>query len=194
MKSSAEDIILIERLQKGDVEAFDLIYDRYSGKLFSFGFKYLRSRDEAKELVQSVFVKIWENRKSLKKESSFRSFIFTIAYNEICKLFRRRYYFQKYISETAEENAQSSVVVEEGIAFSSVIDRVRKIVSMLPERHRKIFVKSREEGKTSKEIATELDLSPGTVDNYISEALKLIRSRLSKEDLTIFLMLILFFI
>ena len=69
MKSSAEDIILIERLQKGDVEAFDLIYDRYSGKLFSFGFKYLRSRDEAKELVQSVFVKIWENRKSLKKES-----------------------------------------------------------------------------------------------------------------------------
>jgi len=89
------DIELVEKLQKGDVEAFDLIYDKYSGKLYSFGLKYLRSNSEAEELVQSVFLKVWENYKNLKKESSFKSYLFTIAYNDICKLFRKRNYHHK---------------------------------------------------------------------------------------------------
>ena len=63
---------LVERLQKGDVEAFDLIYDKYSGKLYAFGLKYLRSMTEAEELVQSVFLKLWENHINLKKESCKR--------------------------------------------------------------------------------------------------------------------------
>ena len=91
------DIELVKRLQGGDVEAFDLIYEKYSGKLYSFGLKYLRSTTESEELVQSVFLKVWENHKKLKEESSFKSFIFTIAYNDICKLFRKRKYLQKFI-------------------------------------------------------------------------------------------------
>jgi RNA polymerase sigma factor (sigma-70 family) len=84
LNSIPDDIELVERLQKGDVEAFDLIYEKYSGKLYAFGLKYLQSTAEAEELVQAVFLKIWENHKHIDKELSFKSYLFTITYNDIC--------------------------------------------------------------------------------------------------------------
>jgi len=77
--------------------------------------------------------------------------------------------------------------MEESIEFQSVMNRVIQIVDKLPERQKTIFWKSRQEGKTTKEIAEELRLSPGTVDNYISEVLKFIRNQLSKEGLAFML-------
>lgn len=154
--------------------------------------KYLRSAGEAEELVQSVFLKLWENHKHLDKDLSFKSYLFTIAYNDICKLFRKRNYLQKFISDTLYENSRSSSQTEEGIEFQSVLNRVRQIINKLPERQRVIFCKSKLEGKLTKEIAEELSLSPGTVDNYISEALRYIRKRLNTEDLALLLFASLF--
>ena len=188
------DIELVERLQKGDVEAFDLIYKKYSRKLYAFGLKYLRSTAETEELVQSVFLKIWENYKNLKKESSFKSYLFTIAYNDICKLFRKRNYLQKFVSDTLYENTQSSSETEDGIDYQFVLERVQQIVEKLPEKQKNIFLKSRQDGKSTKEIAEEVGLSPGTVDNYISESLKFIRSRLQNENLPVLLLFSLFFL
>jgi RNA polymerase sigma-70 factor (ECF subfamily) len=194
MKLVPDDNELIERLQKGDVDAFDSIYDKYSGKLYAFGLKYLRSTAEAEELVQSVFLKLWGNYKNLKKETSFKSFLFTIAYNDICKLFRKRDYHQKFINETLYENSQSSSEGEDGVEFKSVLERVQQIIDKLPERQKTIFLKSRQEGKSTKEIAKEVGLSPGTVDNYISDSLKFIRNRLRSENLPVLLFFSLFFL
>ncbi len=194
MKLFPGDIELVERLQKGDVEAFDLIYEKYSGKLYAFGLKYLKSTEEAEELVQSVFLKLWENYKILKKELSFKSYLFTIAYNDICKLFRKRNYRQKFIDDTLYENSQFSSEIEEGIDYHSVLEQVEQIVNKLPEKQKTIFLKSRKEGKSTKEIAEEVGLSPGTVDNYISESLKFIRSRLRNENVFVLLLFSLFFI
>ncbi len=182
MKVVHTDYELVERLQKGDVEAFDLLYDKYSCKLYAFGLKYLRSAEEAEELVQLVFLKIWESHKALDKESSFKSFIFTIAYNDICKIFRRRSYRQKFIEETIYENSQTSSEPEDSIDLRSLLDRVYTIIEKLPERQKTIFLKSRKEFKSSKEIAEEVGLSPGTVDNYLSESLKYIRCQLQNES------------
>jgi RNA polymerase sigma-70 factor (family 1) len=187
-----EDNELVERLQKADIEAFDLIYEKYSGKLYTFGLKYLRSTDEAEELVQSVFLKLWENSKNLKKELSFKSYLFTIAYNDICKLFRKRSYSQKFVNDMLYENSHSSDEIESRIHFQSVLEKVQQIIEKLPERQRIVFQKSRQEGKSTKEIAKEIGLSPGTVDNYISESLKFIRSQLPKEKLFLFLYFSLF--
>ena len=180
-----DDNELVERLQKGDVEAFDMIYQKYSRKLYLFGLKYLKSADEAEELVQSVFMKLWMKHRTLRKDTSFKSFLFTIAYNDICKLFRKRNYQHKFIIDTLYENSQTASELEESIDCQSVIERVQQIVNKLPERQKTIFLKSRNEGKSTKEIAKELCLSPGTVDNYMSETLKFIRKCLKKEDLAI---------
>jgi RNA polymerase sigma-70 factor (family 1) len=188
-----DDIELVKKLQIGDVDAFDLIYEKYAGKLYSFGLKYLRSAAEAEELVQTVFIKIWEKHKSLITEASFKSYLFTIAYNDICKIFRKKNYLQKFVNDMLYQNNISSSETEEDIDFQSVLNRLQQIIEKLPERQKIIIRKSRWEGKTTKEIAEELRLSPGTVDNYISGALKFIRSRLKNEDLTILLFVLLIF-
>lgn len=186
------DIELVKRLQGGDLEAFDLIYDRYSGKLFAFGLKYLRSTAEAEDLVQSVFLKLWENRKYLNPALSFKSYIFTITYNDICKLFRKKKYLQKFIAEELLLDTESSLETEQDIEYQSLLIRVQQLVEKLPERQRIIFKKSREEGKTTKEIAKDLDLSSGTIDNYISAALRLLRKQLKSEDLALVLYIFIF--
>jgi RNA polymerase sigma-70 factor (family 1) len=186
------DIELVRRLQKDDVEAFDLIYEKYSGKLYLFGLKYLSSSVEAEELVQSVFLKIWENHKKLDEDQSLKSYLFTIAYNDICKIFRKRYYHKQFVSESLYINSNSSSETEESIYFESVLNRVQSIIDKLPERQKVIFRKSRIEGKTTKEIAAELGLSPGTIDNYISDALIFMRRSLKGEYLALTLLVTLF--
>lgn len=185
---------LISRLKKGDLDAFDGIYANYSGKLYSFGMRYLRSEADAEELVQSVFLKIWENRRRIDDNLSFHSYLFTIAYNDICKLFRQKNYLKKYVSEVLHDSEESSDAAEEGADYRSVLAEVNRIVAAMPEKQKKAFLKSRLEGKPSKEIAAELGLSPATVDNYVSSALKTLKASIRKENLPLVLFLILFII
>lgn len=194
MKILPADAELVEQLRKGDVEAFDLVYQRYAAKLYAFSLKYLKSKEEAEELVQSVFFKVWKNQKNLKKETSFKSYLFTIAYNEICNLFRRRKYQQKFINKTVIEKSEASGEAEEQIDYQFVLEQVDVIIAKLSEKQRAIFIKSRQEGKTAKEIAAELGLSPGTVDNYISESLKFIRTNLQDKHFSVLLFFSLFFV
>jgi RNA polymerase sigma-70 factor (family 1) len=194
LDQKTDDNRLIERLQKGNVEAFDLIFEKYSGNIYAFALKYLKSKDEAEELVQSVFVKVWENHKNLKKELSFKSFLFTITYNDICKIFRRRNYRQQFIDNTLYDNPKYSSETEDSINYNSTLGQLQQIIDKLPEIQRTIFLKSRQEGKSTKEIADEVGLSPGTIDNYISESLKFIRKYLRKESLPVILLWSIFFL
>ena len=192
LKVFPEDIELVLKLQKGDVEAFDLVYAKYAGKLYGFAFKYLKSVAETEELVQSVFLKVWENQKTLRKDSSFKSYLFTIAYNEICNSFKRRTNLHKFISEQLIRNPPTSSETEELINYNSIQEQVNQIIAKLPERQRMIFLKSRQEGKSNKEIAGELGLSSGTVDNYMSESLKFIRNNLQDKNFSLLLLFSLF--
>lgn len=193
MKELDTDNELIEKLRIGDVEAFDRVYQRYAGKLYAFSLKYLKSKEEAEELVQSVFLKVWENQKKLKKNTSFKSYLFTIAYNEICNLFRRRKYQQNFITKIENESSESSGETEDQIEFQFVTEQVDQIIARLPEKQRIVFLKSRQDGKSTKEIADELGLSRGTVDNYISESLKFIRTNLKDKQFSTLLFISLFF-
>ena len=185
MNADFDDTILVEKLRKGDIESFDLLYDRYAARLYYFGMKYLKSEEETEEIVQTVFLKVWEYHKNLRKESSFKSYLFTIAYNDICKLFRKKYYHQKYVSDILNANPLPCVEIEKGVHCKSVLECIQEIIEKLPERQKVIFRKSREEGKSSREIADEVGLSPGTVDNYISQSMKFIISGLRNEILPV---------
>jgi len=170
------DYELISRLQKDDTKAFDTIYSKYAVNLYRFALKYLRSEDEAEELVQTVFMKIWELRKSIKMDTSFKSFIFTIAYNDMCKLFRKRRYNQTFIREILYIS-KPYTGTEDRIDYKSMINQVEKIIEKLPGKQKTVFIKSRYEGKTTKQISEDVGLSAGTVDNYISASLKFIKSK-----------------
>lgn len=189
MKTELQDKELIESLQKGNPRAFDHLFEKYSKRLFSFGYKYLKSKEDAEGLVQRVFLKVWDNRQSLKKDGSFNAFIFTIAYNDICNVYRSRVRERNLKEKLILDIGETSLTSDPGADYKSVLELVMGIIGQLPEKQRMAFVKSRFEGRSSKEIARELELSPGTVDNYISAALKFVKARLGNENLAFLLFL-----
>lgn len=183
---------LVEQLKRGDVEAFDALFDEYSQKLFGFALKYLKSEVEAEELVQEVFVRVWENRKSLKSDYSFKSYLYTIALNQIRKFFNKRANALRYLTEVKTDDSFLDTNTVDSIDYASVLERIDELIEKLPERKKLIFIKSRKEGKSSKEIAAELQITVGAVDNQISDAMKIIRETLKNENLSILLFLALF--
>lgn len=185
------DNLLVESLLEGNLEAFDKLFAKYSRKLYGFSLRYLKSEADAEELVQSVFVKVWEKRNSLRKDTSFNSYLFTIAYNDILKWFRSKSYHAAYVKEAMINGSVVDNSVD-GIDYRFLLDEIDKVIEKLPPRRRIIFIKSRKQGLSSKQIAEQLNISPGTVDNNISEALKFLREHLKNEGVALGLFFCLF--
>lgn len=190
MVEKQEDIQLIKLLQKGNIASFDLLFERYSPKLFGFAFRYFKNETDAEELVQEVFVKVWENHRSLKTELSFKSYLFTIALNQIRKHFNKKNVSFRYIKNLHDNPEVSPPTISDD--YESNLQQIYQIIDQMPERRREIFLKSKIEGKSAKDIASELNISPGTVDNQVSEALRFIRNHLKADNLGLSLFAILF--
>lgn len=190
MAEIRNDQQLVQLLQKGNVAAFDSLFEVYSQKLFGFAFKYFKNEMDAEELVQEVFVKVWENRQRLKTELSFRSYLFTIALNQIRKHFNKKATSLRYL-ESLTQDAEYPVSFQDD-SYESNLQQINLIIEQLPPRRREIFIKSKLEGKSSKVVAQELNISAGTVDNQVSEALRFIRSQLKTNNIAVVLFACLF--
>lgn len=190
MPVNFEDQQLVQSLQKGNVAAFDSLFEVYSPKLYGFAFKYFRNEADAEELVQEVFVKVWENRHVLKTEHSFKSYLFTIALNQIRKYFNKKAVALRYLESLQHEPEFSDQPLAED--YESVLQKLNSIIEQMPPRRREIFIKSKLEGKSSKEVAAELNISPGTVDNQVSEALRFLRAQFKTDSLGVLLFAALF--
>lgn len=181
---------LVKLLQEGNVEAFDSLFGVYSSKLFGFAFKYFRNESDAEELVQEVFVKVWENRLSIKSEYSFKSYLFTIALNQIRKYYNKKAASLRYLESLSAETVTSEAGNNEN--YELALQKLNSIIDTMPPRRREIFIKSKLEGKSSKEIASELNITPGTVDNQVSEAIRFIRNQMKTENIDLVLFMVLF--
>jgi len=186
-----DDVALVKSLSKGNVLAFNTLFKKYSNRLYHFAFGYLKSEVESEEIVQEVFTKIWEKRSELKKELSFKSYLFTIAFNIIRKHFRTKAYFSEYLKSgiSSDPDMQTS----EKITYDSLHKYIAELVNQLPARRKEIFIKSRFEGLSIKEIAEELKISHKTVENQLTDALRFIRINLNKENISVILFFVLFF-
>lgn len=173
---------LIRKLKKGDIEAFNRIFYAYSSKLYHFAYGYLKSKEDAEEMVQEIFSKIWDKRTDIKEEYEFRSYLFSIAFNYIKKHFRSKALINKY-AEFATTNNPESEQIEEDVNYASLKIRVDQLVDQMPEKRKAVFFKSRVEGKNSKEIAAEMNISPSTVENHLNQALRFLRLHLKDENL-----------
>ncbi|MEI6049611.1 MAG: RNA polymerase sigma-70 factor [Bacteroidota bacterium] len=182
---------MVHNLSRGNLLAFNTLYKEYSGRLYRFALGYLKSEAEAEELVQEVFTIIWEKRGDLKEELSFKSFLFTIAFNIIRKHFRTKVYLSEYFKTGAGDDLDMQT--SQKTTYDSLYQYVTELVNQLPERRKEIFIKSRFEGHSIKEIAGELKISHKTVENQLTDALKFIRTNLNRESVPVILFFFLFF-
>ena len=196
MKLSKDNITqeLLTRLKNGDLLAFDQVYELYSHKLFSFVFKILKNEMEVDDIVQEVFVKIWESRHKLEDYKLLNSYIFTIAYNNSIDLIRKRISNNKYVEHlknSATINFAPSIISQ--IEFNELNIHVGKLIANLPDRQKQVYLLHREEGFTYPEIAKKLRISKNTVENHMVKALKYMRKNIDNYVLINMLFAILFF-
>jgi len=192
MAEKHDDHSLVQLLQKGNVVAFDSLFEVYSSKLFCFALKYLKNVSDSEELVQEVFVQVWEHRQTLKSDLSFKSYLFTVTLNQIRKYFNKKAISLRYLESLGHDPELTDNEKMQNDDYESILRQVYLIIDQMPPRRREIFMKSKLEGKSSKEIAFELNISHGTVDNQVSEALKFIRSKLNSENFAYMLFAFLF--
>lgn len=181
-KSNSELILLI---QINDRVAFYHIYERYSKRLYGFVLRYIKQKEDAEEIVQEVFVKIWESRNKIDAYSSFEAFLFTIAYNTTISLLRKRTSEKIYLEhiKSLQQCANSPDLIDE-IQFNELNDRVQSLLNELTPRQKEIFQLSREEGLTHDEIAKKLDISVNTVKKHMGNTLAFLKSQID-SNLTI---------
>ena len=172
-------------LRKGSHADFNKLYDLYADRLYGFAYNLTHSSEMAEEIVQEVFLKIWQMREHLSPEYSFRSFLFTIAKNKFLNDLRNRLTLLSYDEYTAQLDAaeEGANTTENDFNFHELNELILQAKDKLSKRHRMIFEMSREEGLSSQEIALKLDISELSVRNQLSSALKVLREELIKTGL-----------
>ena len=178
-KSNKELLLLI---QKDNKIAFYNLYERYCRRLHGFVLRYIKQEEDAEEIVQEVFVKIWESRNKIDAYSSFEAFLFTIAYNTTISLLRKRTNEKKYLEhiKSLQQLSNSPNLIDE-VYFNELNDRVQSLLNELTVRQKEIFQLSREEGLTHDEIAKKLDISVNTVKKHMTNTLAFLKQQIDSS-------------
>jgi RNA polymerase sigma-70 factor (ECF subfamily) len=182
LKNAKSNKELVKLLKKGDLVAFDTIYNKYSHKIYEFVLRYLKQDEDAEEIVQEVFIKIWESKSKIDIHLSFESFLFTIAYNTSISLLRKRVSETKsreYLRSLQQINTTDDAIEE--IKFKELNDKLESLVNKLTPRKKEIYLLSRVDGFTHKEIAHKLNISENTVKNHIVTTLKFLKSHIDSS-------------
>ncbi len=193
MKSNKSNTELLQLIREDNMVAFYNLYERYSKRLFGFVLKYLKQESDAEEIVQEVFIKIWENRASIDIFSSFESFLFTIAYNKTISLFRQRTTENKYLEhlKSIQQVDEEPVIIDE-IYYTELKDKIQSLLDELSPRQKEIFQLSREQGLTHQEIAAKLNISVNTVKKHMVNTLAFLKLNIGNGNIVSVLFVYLF--
>lgn len=171
------DTDLILALKEGNLNAFNQVFDRYAKRLYRFSMGYLKSAENAEEIVQEVFLKIWNNREELIVQKSFDSYLFTIAKNGILNTIRKSKSEQAYLNY-AKLYPRKNVLLDQELDFKELEKAYLEAIAQLSPRRKEIFLLSREQSLSNAEIAKKMNISVKTVENQMTSALAEIRKNL----------------
>ena len=183
---------LVDLLKCDSPVAFQRLFNQYSQRLYRFALSYLKSDAEAEEIVQDVFMKLWETRGRLDRDKSFHSYLFTIAFNAIKKKFNQKMKTERFKQELFEWFSQDNLSLESQLDFEALIEKLESLINNLPEKRKVIFLKRKKEGQSIHDIAKEMGISPKTVKNQITEAMNYLKESFASGDISSMLFYFLF--
>lgn len=172
----------MKSLRKGDVFAYNELFHKYSQKVYNFSFKHLKNEEDTKDLVQEIFMKIWDKRKEINEKKSFNGLLFTITLNLIRDYFRKKVKNRKLIDKWLYETEPYSNSTVLSIEFRSLEKVVSTLVEQLPQKRQTVFRLSRNEGLSNDEIAEQMNIQKKTVENHLNMALNYLREELQKHS------------
>lgn len=175
-----DDTDLINRIKQDDQTAFRAIFDRYYKLLLAVAINFLKDINAAKDIVQEVFFQVWKKRQTININTSVEAYLKRAVINRSLNLIK----YQKRL--TGDENlavkANDSPSALEELQAEELQDALQKALDGLPERCRLIFVMRRMEGLSHKEIAEKLEISPKTIENQMTKALKVLKEAVHAHE------------
>ncbi len=177
--SNNEEKYLLSQLAKGDHGSYEKLFYSYYKDLCRFCIRYVRSNEVSEEIVQDVFIYLWEKRKVINITISFKSYLYTAVRNKSIN-----YLKLQLPKDHAKEDIDNFEItstynnIESELTFKELSKKVNNAIDSLPKKCKAIFLLSREDGHTYREIAKELGISVKTVENQMVIALRKLREHL----------------
>ena len=166
-----DEIQCIKELRNGSYQAFTQIYEAYADRLYSFVLKQLKNRSLTQDIVQDTFLRLWDNRNQLNSFGNLQAFRKQV--NEL--------QFEDFMEYC--ENQATDVSPEDILLYDEFLQQLQQSKKVLSQREHEIYELSREKHIPIKQIAEQLDLSEQTVKNYLTSALKILRSEMMKYNI-----------
>ncbi len=184
----------IRRIKQGDKEVFKKLFETYYLRLFLYTKSYVEDADTAKDIVQDLFINLWEKRKNLVIVSSLSSYLFRAIHNRSIQFLRHKKVVSKFKEKHMLKLKEAEILYSTSVdfTFSEVqFNEIRNILNQtynsLPAKTREVFSLSREQEKSNQDIANALNINKKTVEYYITKALRIFHSAL--KDYFIFFIL-----
>lgn len=178
---------LLNRMKSGDQIAFEQIYKQYSLRIYWNILKMVKSEDDASELLQDVFFKVWEKRELIDPEQSFKSYLFQISKFAVYNFIRKTNLDKKLKDYLSHENTELYTHVEESIAYKQSDEFIKDAIEQLPPQRKQVYKLCKIEGKSYEEVSKILGISTSTISDHIVKATKFIKNRHSSLDDTFLL-------
>jgi len=169
---------IIQRLKKDDKSAVDELFGYYYPRLYHFSKSILKIETEIDDILQEVFVKIWLNRQKISSAETFNAYIFTITKNEVLNLIRSKLKDHTFKEELYLRSVAEEYQTQNHLEYNEIKIAIDRLVEDLPEKRKQVFILSRTEGLSNKEIALQLNISEKTIEDHITHAIKHIKSSL----------------
>jgi RNA polymerase sigma-70 factor (ECF subfamily) len=176
-QSKLTDHELATLLTEGDQIAFTEIFDRYKVMLYKHACKLLNNYDEANDVVQDTFAKLWEKRETLYINSSLSSYLYSAVRNRIFNLMSHQKVALQYLDSTFDFEARNNFIMDEQIMMKELAAIIENEIEALPPKMRTVFKLSRERS-SYKEVAQILNISDKTVKQQVYNAMKILRLKM----------------
>jgi RNA polymerase sigma-70 factor, ECF subfamily len=174
---------LFTKVKEGDEKAFEVLFRAYYPFLCMYCTRLIKDASAAEEIVQELFVKLWEKRSQIMIESSVKNYLFRAVKNHCLNYIKHNHIKSEYNRKMLEASEPSSQETDEPDA--DLMQLIEESISSLPDKRREIFRLNREEGLKYREIAEKLNISIKTVETQMGLALKTLREKL-RDFLIIF--------
>jgi RNA polymerase sigma-70 factor (ECF subfamily) len=176
-----DDRSLLIEIRTGNIKAFEVLYNKYADKLYFFLFGYTKSHPETEEILQNIFLAVWENRSNLNESYNLKNYLYTIAVNKAFNYLKHKAIHQAYSGYFSVAENDHDNHTEKELLFNELKENIENILDSMPDQQSRIFRMSRFDGYNNKEIATRLGISVRTVENQIYRALQILREKLSQK-------------
>ena len=169
---------LVHLMQSGNEAAFTELYNRYWDKLFAIAAHKLQNLAEAEEVVQDIYLELWNRRADLQITTSLPAYLSTAVKFKVINILALRHRRLRYQEHAVQVAAAGDLSTEQWLRFGELQSRLAALVNELPDKCRLVFRLSREEGLSHKEIAATIGVAEKTVEAHLSRALRTLRTQL----------------